>query len=228
MIKPENPPKLEDYGFKPNEYELLNKSLDNQRIIPSIVVVLLGIGFWFVLFIYDGLLSIVVIPLGLFIFYLLKKSSSKYNGPQLEKFKQFLKDEENYNEKLIEYQYWVNKQKEDFWFNLTGHEFESEVNNLFQKKGLNTKLTKGSGDKGIDIVILEDDGGTIVQCKNHKNPISPSTVRELYGVMTSENSNKGILINTGGFTKGVYEFVEGKPIELWDINKIIQMNESLN
>ena len=75
-------------------------------------------------------------------------------------------------------------------------------------------------------MIQNSDGNTIVQCKNHQNPVGPSVVRELYGVMMSEKSKDGILICSGGFTKGVYDFVEGKPIELWDINKIVEMNES--
>ena len=86
-------------------------------------------------------------------------------------------------------------------------------------------MTKGSGDKGIDILIEDEDGKTIVQCKNHKNPVGPSVVRELYGVMVSEGSNYGILINSGGFTKGVIEFSSGKPIELWDLDKIIEENK---
>jgi len=229
MQKPENPPKLENYGFKPNEYELLKKSLDNQGVkLGILLLVFIGFGIWSNLLIFFGIYSLVfLIPFIYIIFSLLKKSYSKYDKIQLEKFKQFLDEEEKYNKKIIEYENWIKKQKEDFWFNLSGHEFEVEINTLLQKMRFNTELTKGSGDKGIDIVILEDDGGTIVQCKNHKNPVSPAIVRELYGVMASENSKKGILINTGGFTKGVYEFSEGKPIELWDIEKILEMNENL-
>ena len=227
MQKPENPPKLEDYGFEISEYDVLKKELDDEGHIPIIIYFIGCIGFWFIIFIYGGLISIFFVPVLLVVFFIYKKGTSKYNKTQINEFKQFLDEEEKYNKKIIEYENWIKKQKEEFWFNLSGHEFEVEVNTLLQKMGFNTQLTKGSGDKGIDIVILEDDGGTIVQCKNHKNPVSPAIIRELYGVMASEYSKKGILINTGGFTKGVYEFSVGKPIELWDIEKIIKLNETL-
>jgi len=39
---------------------------------------------------------------------------------------------------------------------------------------------------------------------------------------------KAIVISTGGFTKGCFDFARGKPIELWDIRKIIELVSSIN
>jgi restriction system protein len=41
-------------------------------------------------------------------------------------------------------------------------------------------------------------------------------VRDLYGVITSERANKGILITTGSFTPAAARFAEGKQLELID------------
>ena len=120
----------------------------------------------------------------------------------------------------------IEKQKEklklDYWQSLSGFDFEYQVYKLFVEKGYNAKLTSKTGDGGIDIVLRDKSGSKIiVQCKNHKAKIGPSTVRDLYGVLISEKAIKAILINSGGFTSGVYNFTKGKPIELWNVIDLI-------
>ena len=66
-------------------------------------------------------------------------------------------------------------------------------------------------------VLRSSDGEKlIVQCKNHKPPIGPSVARELYGTLMASDAQRAILASVSGFTKGVNEFVAGKPIELID------------
>lgn len=125
---------------------------------------------------------------------------------------------------LKEKEYLEKLKVEKYWLSQSGREFEISVKDLFLKLGHSVKLTKGSGDKGVDI-FLDDD--TIIQCKNTKSPSSPSVVRDLLGTMTHFNKQKGIVISTGGFTSGCYEFSEGKKIELWDLDKIIEISNSL-
>ncbi|MFQ5885722.1 MAG: DNA translocase FtsK, partial [Anaerolineae bacterium] len=52
--------------------------------------------------------------------------------------------------------------------------------------------------------------------KNWTKPVGAPVVRDLYGVITAENANKGILITTSRFTDSARAFAEGKPLELID------------
>ncbi|MFQ5862788.1 MAG: restriction endonuclease [Candidatus Brocadiales bacterium] len=64
----------------------------------------------------------------------------------------------------------------------------------------------------------------VIQCKAHKAPVGPGVVRDLYGTLINEKADKALLASVSGFTKGVFEFIEGKPIELIGLNQIIQLS----
>jgi hypothetical protein len=123
------------------------------------------------------------------------------------------------------YDQWFVRTQLAFWDALTGRQFEYEVANLLNKAGYSAKVTPASGDKGVDVLLAD---GTIVQCKTHKSHVSPSVARELYGTLQHFKAPRAILISKNGFSKGVYEFVHGKNITLWDVNRLIEMQKGLD
>lgn len=107
---------------------------------------------------------------------------------------------------------------------LSGVEFENVCQALVEKMGLTTQTTKASGDGGIDLIAYNSQpllsGKYIIQCKRYTGSVGEPIIRDLYGVITSERANKGILMTTGHFTKSAISFAEGKPIELIDGEKL--------
>lgn len=103
---------------------------------------------------------------------------------------------------------------------LSGIEFENVCKYLIEKMEFKVETTKASGDGGIDLVAYNEQpilsGKYIIQCKRYSGSVGEPIIRDLYGVVTSERANKGILMTTGYFTKSAIEFAEGKPIELMD------------
>jgi restriction system protein len=83
---------------------------------------------------------------------------------------------------------------------LTPGEFESLITNLFQRMGLETKLTQASRDGGVDCVAFDSrpilGGKVIIQAKRYKNTVGVSAVRDLFGTMHNEGASKGILVTT--------------------------------
>mgnify|MGYP000891218519 CR=1 FL=1 len=75
-------------------------------------------------------------------------------------------------------------------------------------------------DGGIDLIAYNNqpliEGKYIIQCKRYSGSVGEPILRDLYGVITSERANKGILITTGYFTQSAIQFAKGKPIELID------------
>lgn len=121
------------------------------------------------------------------------------------------------------------KNQEEYWFNLSGNDFEVEVANLYRNLGYCVERTQLVGDGGIDIKLWKSQNEyIIVQCKNHRKKVGPSVVRDLYGVMISEKANKAVLICSGGFTAGVLDFTQGKPIELIDISILLELSRTVN
>lgn len=102
--------------------------------------------------------------------------------------------------------------------------FESLCCSLVEKMGFEAEVTKASGDGGVDIVAVSHlpfvSGKYVIQCKRYTGNVGEPVIRDLYGVVSAENANKGILITTGGFTSSACAFAEGKQIELIDGNSL--------
>lgn len=131
---------------------------------------------------------------------------------------------DQYNEAL---ERWLVSQ-DGFWRNVSGREFEYRVASLFHHLGYTAILTPGSNDGGVDIILQRGGEKYAVQCKCHKNPSGPKDARELYGAMIANDYNKGILVNPSGFTKGVHTFARDKPIDLINIDWLIQKAREIN
>ena len=93
---------------------------------------------------------------------------------------------------------------------LTPSEFESLITNLFQKMGLETRLTQASRDGGVDCVAFDPrpifGGKVVIQAKRYKHTVGVSAVRDLFGTMQNEGASKGILVTTSGYGKASFEF----------------------
>lgn len=109
----------------------------------------------------------------------------------------------------------------------TGICFEEKCLKLLEKLEFTCRRTAITGDGGVDIVATSNQplfsGIYIVQCKNWKNPVGEPPVRDLYGVVASENANKGILITSSTFTEAAQNFARGKNIELIDGTQLEQL-----
>jgi len=101
---------------------------------------------------------------------------------------------------------------------LTPSEFETLIANLFQRMGLETRLTQASRDGGVDCVAYDPrpilGGKVVIQAKRYKHTVGVSAVRDLYGTVQNEGASKGILVTTSGYGKAAFDFVKGKPLEL--------------
>jgi len=127
-----------------------------------------------------------------------------------------------YNAAVAGFRAWLARTRRDWWTGLSGLRFEEELARLFRAAGWDARVTRASGDGGIDILGSRAGVKFIAQCKNHKLPIGPAVARELYGTLLSSEAQHAILASVSGFTKGVRDFAKGKPIELIDLDWIIR------
>lgn len=103
---------------------------------------------------------------------------------------------------------------------LSGVEFEMVCKRLLENMGFDVETTKTTGDGGIDLIAYNHQpllsGKYIIQCKRYTGSVGEPVIRDLYGVITSERANKGILMTSGTVTKQAQLFAQDKPIELID------------
>ena len=99
-------------------------------------------------------------------------------------------------------------------------EFEEAMCGLFRGWGYSVSVTQQSYDGGIDLdgYRLGIGGGrVVVQCKRYKGTVPVSEIRDLFGVVSSDNNiEAGFLVTTGKFSKNAREFVRDKRITLID------------
>lgn len=107
---------------------------------------------------------------------------------------------------------------------LSGTEFEEFTAHLFEKLGYKITLTGGSHDGGVDLVAIKDGKSHYIQCKKYTNKIvSVGAVRDFYGAIADKLNAEGYFITTQFFTIEAKKFAEGKPIQLIDQFRLLDM-----
>jgi restriction endonuclease Mrr len=97
--------------------------------------------------------------------------------------------------------------------------FEKLVAELFHGFGYEVELTKQTRDGGKDIIAIRQDEIKVkylIECKR-PDPggyVNVRTVRELYGVKSSEGATKGIIVTTAYFSKDAKDFFDKHKWEL--------------
>ena len=97
--------------------------------------------------------------------------------------------------------------------------FEELVAELFHGFGYEVELTKQTRDGGKDIIAIKQDEiklKYLIECKRPDpgGHVNISTVRELYGVKSSERATKGIIVTTAYFSKDAKIFIDKHKWEL--------------
>lgn len=110
---------------------------------------------------------------------------------------------------------------------MSGPEFEEFVAQIFRRKGFIVEFTEVTGDHGIDLLMQNENGRSVVQCKRWKGSVGEPEIRDFYGAMINSEAQTGFFVTTAHFTQSAIEFVNGKPITLIDMNKLLTMQEAL-
>jgi hypothetical protein len=97
--------------------------------------------------------------------------------------------------------------------------FEELVAELFHGFRYQVELTKRTRDGGKDIIAIKQDEINVkylIECKcpDPGGKVNIGTVRELYGVKTSEGATKGIIVTTAYLSKDAKQFIDKHKWEL--------------
>jgi len=108
-------------------------------------------------------------------------------------------------------------------------EFEELVGEAYRRKGYAvTELGGGGPDGGVDLELRKNGETLLVQCKHYRmRKVGVKIVRELYGVVASENATGGVVITSGTFTREAIDFARGKTVELVNGKKLLALIEEV-
>ncbi len=109
------------------------------------------------------------------------------------------------------------KKKSYQWDDMEGHEFEHFCADLLKRRGFkDVRVTKGSGDFGIDILAERDGISYGIQCKNYTTPIGVKAVQEVYAGRDYYDCMVGVVMSNQYFTGPAVEAAKKLKIVLWD------------
>lgn len=227
-------PKLEQFGLNKGQYDYLARNKNKSHKLITILSVIIGWGLFVivawrensgqgiwprviisaVIALFPGSVAALFMDRGLWHLYVNMRNKFSKNYQKLNLYEAAHED----------YVDWWNRTQESFWKSLSGKEFESELALLYSKLGYQVDFPQEGGpDKGIDFIIKKNGKIIIVQCKAQKTPIGPHVIRDLQGTMINSNADEAILASISGFTSGVKEYAQGKPISLVSLDDIIRM-----
>jgi HJR/Mrr/RecB family endonuclease len=106
-------------------------------------------------------------------------------------------------------------------------EFEARCSEVLKKQGWTTRLTKSSGDQGVDIVA-ERNGITLVfQCKLYNNPVGNKAVQEAHAGKDFFNADLGIVVSNAAFTQSARELAASLKIILLHHSQLEEIDRVL-
>jgi restriction system protein len=106
-------------------------------------------------------------------------------------------------------------------------EFEAWTGMLFMLLGYRVRNTQDVADHGIDLQVTNARVRYgLVQCKRYRGTVGEPTVRDLYGTLIHEHADFGWLVTTGGVSRQARDWAAGKPLELWDGQKLMEYARS--
>lgn len=93
--------------------------------------------------------------------------------------------------------------KNDNTFNAVsnGRDYEHYVSSIFKKHSWNSRVTKGSGDQGADIVATKKTITIVAQCKFYSSPVGNKSVQEIYSAKGYYDGDIACVVTNQSYTK---------------------------
>lgn len=108
------------------------------------------------------------------------------------------------------------------------YEFESWVASQFIKNGYDAKVTKKSGDFGIDVIANYKKKKIGIQVKKYNNPVGIRAVQEALSGMKYYSLDEAMVISTASFTKQAYEMANKTNVKLLNKEEMINFFYKIN
>jgi HJR/Mrr/RecB family endonuclease len=107
---------------------------------------------------------------------------------------------------------------------LTPMEFERAIGEMYKSRGYKVIYRGKQGDHGIDLIVRNNNGEKwVVQCKQWKDQVGEPVIRDIFGAMHHEDAQGAVVVTTGSFSYQAIEWAKGKPIHLYNGEKLAEI-----
>lgn len=106
-----------------------------------------------------------------------------------------------------------------------GIDFEHWCAARIEEQGWAVRVSKATGDQGVDVEATKDCRTIVVQCKRYGQPIGNKAVQEVYAGMVYYRADAACVIGTGGFTASASELAKSTGVILLDAQNVAEFTD---
>lgn len=105
---------------------------------------------------------------------------------------------------------------------MSGIEFENFLKKFFEKRGFYVKLTPGSGDQGVDLILKKDNRKIALQAKRYSPSVKVGNkaIQEVNTGMQYYDCTEAYVITTSDFTNPAFNLAKKVGVQLIDRRKL--------
>ena len=119
---------------------------------------------------------------------------------------------------------------EDEWRQMSDREFEFEIGKVYSRLGYQTKVTKRSGDGGVDVIATKDNEIVYIQCKHYgeNTHLGAPELQAFWGCCSGNGINKGVMVCTSGLTKDAQAFANKlkEKLEIIGMKELMKLDKT--
>jgi len=109
----------------------------------------------------------------------------------------------------------------------SGADFEKYLSYIFSRLGYDVTQTKGSGDRGADLILTRHGVKYIIQAKFYSNPVGNKAAQEAHTAKDIYKADKASVITNGTFTKQATEDATTLKLILIDGDKLKRLADAV-
>lgn len=107
---------------------------------------------------------------------------------------------------------------------MDGHQFEYACADILKANGYkHVKVTRGSGDFGVDIIAEKDKVRYAIQCKRYNHKLDNTPIQEVVGGLAYYQCDKGAVMTNQYFTEPAKQLAQVNDIKLLDRDTLSHM-----
>ena len=80
-------------------------------------------------------------------------------------------------------------------------EFEHHCANVLERDGWDARVTKASGDQGVDVIAERDSIRVVLQCKKYSGVVGNKAVQEVFAAKSHEDADYAAVVTNSSFSK---------------------------
>jgi restriction system protein len=97
---------------------------------------------------------------------------------------------------------------------MSGHQFERAMGEIFRKQGFEVEVTKGSGDQGADLILQSKGRRIVVQTKRWASNVSNDAVQEVVAAKKFYRATEAMVVATSDYTKSAKALAKANGVQL--------------